>query len=149
MEWTSHEISKLIDDLEQLDEDRRIAALGIYAEKRRMKNLHDTHVKTGRFKKGDLVILYTLKKLKRKLKMQCLGPFVINKLNSSGAVHLETLDGEHMANFINKICLRLYIEPLTQEMMTRRKLQKHGRLEQHYSKRGSGESQCTSKGNTH
>ena len=117
MEWTGHELSECIDDLERLDEDRRIAVLGIYAEKHRMKNWHDTHVKTGRFKKGDLVLLYTLKKLKRKLKMQGLGPFVINELNSSGAVRLETLDGEQMANFINGSCLRLYNEPLTQEMM--------------------------------
>ena len=100
-----------------MDEDRRIAVLGIYAKKRRMKSWHDTHVKSGRFKKGDLVLLYTLKKLKRKLKMQGLGPFVINELNSSGAVHLETLDGEQMANFINDSHLRLYHEPLTQEMM--------------------------------
>ena len=82
-----------------------------------MKNWHDTHVNTGRFKKGDLVLLYTLKKLKRKLKMRGLGPFVINELNSSGAIHLETLDGEQMANFINGSRLRLYNEPLTQEMM--------------------------------
>ena len=113
MEWTGHELSKRIDDLERLDEDRQITVLGIYAEKRRMKNWHDTHVKMGRFKKGDLVLLYTLKKLKRKLKMQGLGPFVINELNSSGAVHLETLDGEQMANFINGSRLRLYNEPLT------------------------------------
>ena len=47
MEWTCHELSERIDDLERLDEDRQIAILGIYAEKRRMKNWHDTHVKTG------------------------------------------------------------------------------------------------------
>ena len=69
LEWTGHKLSERIDDLEKLDEDRRIAVLGIYAEKRRMKSWHDTHVKTGRFKTGDLVLLYTLKKLKQKLKM--------------------------------------------------------------------------------
>ena len=51
--------------------------------------------------------------------MQGLGPFVINELNSSGAVRLETLDGEQMDNFINGSHLRLYNEPLTQEMMNR------------------------------
>ena len=111
MEWTGHELFERIDDLEKLDEDRQIA------EKRCMKNWHDTHVKTGQFKKGDLVLLYTLEKLKRKLKMRGLGPFVINELTSSGAVRLETLDDEQMANFINGSCLRLYNEPLTQEMM--------------------------------
>ena len=48
MEWTSHELSERIDNLEKLDEDRRIAILGIYAEKHRMKKWHDTHVKMGR-----------------------------------------------------------------------------------------------------
>ena len=66
-----------------------------------------------------MVLLYTLKKLKRKLKMQGLGPFVINELKSSGAVRLETLDGEQMVSFINGSRLRLYNEPLTQEMMDR------------------------------
>ena len=76
-------------------------------------------VKTGRFRKGDLVLLYTLKKLKRKLKMRGLGPFVINELSPSGAVRLETLDGEPMANYINGSRLKLYHEPLTQEMLDR------------------------------
>ena len=84
LEWTGHELSECIDDLEKLDEDRRIAVMGIYAKKCRMKNWHDTHVKIGRFKQGDLVLLYTLKKLKRKLKMRGLGPFIINELTSRG-----------------------------------------------------------------
>ena len=46
-----------------------------------------------------------------------LGPFVINELNLSGAVRLETLDGEQMANFINGSRLRFYNEPLMQEIM--------------------------------
>ena len=93
--------------------------MGIYAEKRRQKRWHDTHVKTGRFRKGDLVLLYTLKKNKRKLKMRGLGPFVINDLSPSGAVRLESLDGEPMANFINDSRLKKYNEPLTQEMLDR------------------------------
>ena len=44
---------------------------------------------------------------------------MVNELNSSGAVRLETLDGEQMANFINGSRLRRYHEPLTQEMMDR------------------------------
>lgn len=70
MEWTGHERSECINALERLDEDRRVAILGIYAKKRRMKKWHDTHEKTRQFNKGDLVLLYTLKNLKRKLKMQ-------------------------------------------------------------------------------
>ena len=106
-------------ELEKLDEDRRIAVMGIYAGKCRQKRWHDTNVKTGRFKKGYLFLLYTLKKLKWKLKMRGLGPFVINELSPSGAVHLETLDGEQMTDFINGIHIRQYLEPLTQEMMDR------------------------------
>ena len=34
-----------------------------------------------------------------------------------GAVCLETLDGEPMANFINGSCLKRFHEPLTQEML--------------------------------
>ena len=49
--------------------------------------------------------------------MQGLGPSMINELSFSGAVCLETLYGEQMANFINGSCLRLYHEPLIQEMM--------------------------------
>ena len=33
MNWTGYELSERIDDLEKLDEDRRIAVMGIYAEK--------------------------------------------------------------------------------------------------------------------
>ena len=119
LEWQGHEFSARLEDLEKLDEDRRLAVMGIYAKKRRQKRWHDQHVKTGRFRKGDLVLLYTLKKLKRKLKMRDLGPFVINELSPSGAVRLETLDGEPMANYINKSRLKLYHEPLTQEMLDR------------------------------
>ena len=79
LEWTCHEFSARLDDLEKLDEDRQLV-MGIYAEKHRQKRWHDQHVTTGQFWKGDLVLLYTLKKLKHKLKMRGLGPFVINEL---------------------------------------------------------------------
>ena len=94
LEWTGHELSERVDQLERLDETRLLAVIGLYAEKRRRKHWHDQFVKTGRFRKGDLVLLYTLKKNKRKLKMRGLGPFVISELSTSGAVRLETLDGE-------------------------------------------------------
>ena len=59
-------------------------------------------------KKGDLVLVFTLKKHKRKLKMRGLGPYVINEITFGGAVCLETLDGEPMANFINGSCLKAF-----------------------------------------
>ena len=43
LEWTGHEFSARLEDLEKLDEDRRLAVMGIYAEKRRQKRWHDQH----------------------------------------------------------------------------------------------------------
>ena len=47
LEWIGHEFLEILDDLEKLDEDRILAVMGIYAEKRRQKRWHDQHVKTG------------------------------------------------------------------------------------------------------
>ena len=91
--------------------------MGIYADKRRQKHWYDNKVRTKQFRKGDLVLVYTLKKHKRKLKMRGLGPYVINEITSGGAVRLEDLDGEPMANFINGSCLKRFHEPLTPEML--------------------------------
>ena len=63
------------------------------------------------------MLLYTLKKHKRKLKKRGLGPFVVSELTSSGAVRLETLDGAQMPNFINGSHLKKYEQPLTEEML--------------------------------
>ena len=63
------------------------------------------------------MLVYTLKKHKQKLKMCGLGPYVINELTTGGAVRLETLEGEPMANFINGSCLKRFHEPLTQNML--------------------------------
>ena len=48
-----------------------------------------------------------------------LGPNVINAFNTSRAIRLETLDGEPMANYINRSCLKNYEEPLINEMLQR------------------------------
>ena len=92
LEWTGHELSNRIEHLEKLDESRLQAIAGMYAEKRRQKRWHDKNVHSKEFQHGDLVLLYTLKKQKRKLKMRGLGPFVINEITNGGAVRLETLD---------------------------------------------------------
>lgn len=68
LDWAGHELSHRIDDLEKLDETCLLAFMGINAEKRRQKQWFGQHVKVGKFKKGDLVLLYTLKKHKCKLK---------------------------------------------------------------------------------
>lgn len=80
LDWTGHEFSQQIDELEKLDETRLLAVIGMYAKKRRQKQWFDRHVKTRRFKAGGLVLLYTLKKHKRKLKMRGLGQYVINTI---------------------------------------------------------------------
>ena len=68
LKWIGHELSKRVDELEQLDETRLLAVVDMYAEKRRQKHWHDQNIKTNHFKQGDLVLLYTLKKHKCKLK---------------------------------------------------------------------------------
>ena len=74
---------------------------------------------TKEFHKGTLVLVYTLKQHKCKLKLRGLGPFVINDISPSGSIQLETLDGDPMANYMNGSCLRVYNKPLTLEMLNR------------------------------
>ena len=89
----------------------------MYAEKQRRKQWFDRSLKERNFAVGDLVLLYTLKKNKRKLKKQGLGPYVIHSLLSSGAVKLAILDGEEMSTFINGSPIKEFYEPLTQPML--------------------------------
>ena len=63
------------------------------------------------------MLLYTLEKQKKKLKMRGLGPFVINEITNGGAVRLEMLDGEPMGTFINESRLKHFHEPLTNDMI--------------------------------
>ena len=44
--------------------------------------------------------------------MRELGSYVINELNTSGDVCLETLNGEPMANYVNGSRLKKYEEPI-------------------------------------
>ena len=90
----------------------------MYVEKRRRKQWFDKNLKDRNFAVGDLVLLYTLKKNKRKLKKWGLGPYVIiHTILNSGAIRLATLDGEEMTAFINGSHLKKFYEPLTQEML--------------------------------
>ena len=129
--------------------------MGMYAEKRRRKHWHDQNIKKQKFQVGDLVLLYTLKKHKRKLKKRGLGPYVIFELNNSGAVCLETLDGERMANFINGSRLKKFEEPLTKIMLQQlllaknrkeglEQLKKQDREEALEHKGNEGETKCMS-----
>ena len=82
--WHENDFSNLLDDLEKLKKDRVKATVGIYVEKQRRKQWYDTKVWSKHFQMGDLVLLYTLKKNKWKLKKHGLGPYVINELLQSG-----------------------------------------------------------------
>ena len=89
----------------------------MYVEKRKPKAWHDWNLRLQEFKEGDLILLYSLRKDKRKLTPRGLGPYVITTITSGGAARLETLDGQLMANFINGSRLRKYREPLTNEIL--------------------------------
>ena len=93
------------------------AVAGMYAQKRRLKQFHDSHIINKGFKKGDLVLAYTLKQHTSKLKKRGMGPYLIHDLSPSGAVHLATLDGVPMANWISVCRLKKYKEPLTEEIL--------------------------------
>ena len=117
LEWTGHELSHRIDELEQLDEFRLQSVAAMYAQKRRLKKFHDAHIINKEFKKGDLVLAYTLKQHTKKLKKRGMGPYIIHDLSASGAVHLATLDGEPMANWISGCRLKKYHETLTPDIL--------------------------------
>ena len=46
LQWTGHELSNRIEDLDQLDETRLKAVEGMYVEKRRQKRWHDRNLHT-------------------------------------------------------------------------------------------------------
>lgn len=98
LDWTGHEMSHRLTELEHLDEFHLHSVEAMYTQKRRLKKFHDAHIIKKEFKIGDLVLAYTLKHHTSKLKKRGLGPYVIHDLSASGAVHLATLDGEPMAN---------------------------------------------------
>ena len=114
--------------MERLGERRRMVVMGIYAEKWQQKHWYNSKVRTQEFQKGDLVLVFTLKKHTRKLKIWGLGPYVINEITLGGAICLETLDGESMANFINGNSLKCFHEPLTQEILERMHVAKTRKL---------------------
>ena len=117
LEWTGHKLSAGVAELEALDESRLLALGGMYAEKCRRKQWFGKNLKEQNFAVGDLVLLYTLKKNKQKLKKWGLGPYVIHTILNSGAIKLATLDGEEMTAFINGSRLKKFYEPLTQGML--------------------------------
>ncbi|MCO5559629.1 hypothetical protein L7F22_013230 [Adiantum nelumboides] len=128
LEWTGHKLSKKSEDLEKLDEQKLTVVAHIYAQKRKQKQFFDSHLLTKIFKKGDLVLVYSLKQHIPKFKKKGNGPFVIEDLSPSGAVKLSTLDGEPMANWISGCRLKKYHLPLTNELLERMHAAKQRRV---------------------
>ena len=115
MGWACY--ANRLSELTNLEERRLTTVHAMYVEKHRRKAWYDKNLRFQEFKEGDLVLLYTLKKNKRKLTPRGLGPFFINTITNGGDVRLETLDGEQMTNFINGSRLFGYIKPLTDEIL--------------------------------
>ena len=101
LHWDGHALSHRLSKLQHLDETRLTVVHAMFVEKRRRKAWHNKNLRLQEFKEGDLVLLYSLKKDKQKLTPKGLGPCVIMTITNGGAVQLETLDGQPMANFIN------------------------------------------------
>ena len=119
LEWTGHEFSTRLEELEKLDETRLRVVAGMYAQKQRQKKFHDAHVKNKEFKIGDLFLVYTLKQHASKPKKRGNGPYAIHDISTSGAVRLATLDGEQMLNWMSGCRLKKYHKTLTLEMLDR------------------------------
>ena len=89
--------------LVQLEEDHFIARFHQCVEKDRQKYWHDRHIKNKHFLQGELVLLYDSKFVKHpgELKMQWLGPYIINFITNRGVVQLQQLDGVMFPNLVN------------------------------------------------
>ncbi|WP_165303672.1 hypothetical protein, partial [Enterobacter cloacae complex sp. CH23B] len=123
-------MSERLEDLEKLDEQRLTAVAHIYAQKRKQKRFFDSHLITKIFKKGDLVLVYSLKQHIPKFKKKRNGPFFIEDISPSGALKLSTLDGEPMANWISGCRLKKYNLPLTNELLERMHAAKQRKMKQ-------------------
>ena len=86
LHWDGHALSNRLSKLQNLDETRMTAVHAMYVEKRRRKAWHDKNLRFQEFKEGDLVLLYSLKKDRRELTPQGLGPHVIMTITNGGAV---------------------------------------------------------------
>ena len=91
----------------------------MYAQKWRLKQSHDNHIKPKQLQKGDLVLVYMLKQHIGKFKKRGFGLCVVEEISASGAIKLSTLDGEVVSNWISGCRLKKYHLPLTNEMLER------------------------------
>jgi hypothetical protein len=100
-----------IEDLQELEEARFLADFYQTVEKDRQKYWHDKHIKSKIFTQGDKVLLYDSRYQKHpgNLCMHWLGPFIVAKIQHSGAVKLAQLDGILRPRWVNGTHLKPYI----------------------------------------
>jgi hypothetical protein len=97
--------------LEQLDEQRRDAALANEAHKNRVKCQYDRSVRPRVFSKGDLVLVYDQDKDPLgagKFKPMWFGPFIVKEVLKKGAYRLVNFEGNALAEPRNGLYLKKY-----------------------------------------
>ena len=96
--------------LEQLCETCVLCFHAIQTHKTRIKAWHDRNLYNKELSEGEKVLLYKPIGLKKKLKFTGLGPYVITKIFTNGAVQLSTLNGIPLDTVVNGSRLRKYWE---------------------------------------
>ena len=97
--------------LERLDETRRLAALVIEAQKKRVKAHFDQTVSPRSFIKGNLVLLYDQAHDKLgagKFQPMWHGPYIVKRVLQNGAYELIDYEGYPLAQPKNGLCLKKY-----------------------------------------
>ncbi|RYA74216.1 hypothetical protein DD594_28485, partial [Enterobacter cloacae complex sp. 4DZ1-17B1] len=84
-------------------------------EKDRRKKWFDRHVKDKDIKFGDKVLMYGVRKEKKKLKYAGKGPYRVCEITPQGTLRVETLDGVETIGFLNGSKFKRYYDPLSQE----------------------------------
>ena len=97
--------------LEQLDEQRRDAALANEAHKNRFKCQYDRSVHPRVFSEGDLVLVYDQNKNPLgagKFKPMWFRPFIVKEVLKKGTYHLVDFEGNALAEPRNGLYLKKY-----------------------------------------
>ena len=100
--------------LEKLSESRQLALHALGAEKLHRKAWHDRNLRDKKLVDGDLVLLYSSKKHKGKLKLTGNGPYRIDHIYPMGVVMLKDLEGTYFPDLINGSRLKKYYYPMSE-----------------------------------
>jgi hypothetical protein len=103
-------VKERLNQLMELEEDMILVGFHKEVKKSRDKSYHDRHIKSKRFKEGDLVFLYDSKCFQHlgKFRMHWLGPYEVKTIKYGGSVQLKDLAGTYLKGTINMIRLKLY-----------------------------------------